>query len=170
MNDEERQLRWQRHFAGLFKGTVVENLADIKTTLTPRVVQAGSHRPSHQQCYNAIFAQPNDKALGPDEIPAELWKAGGHVSAAHFHRLLCTVFDTCYAPLAWRGGRIQDLFKNKGSQMECNNSRGLLISDHLAKSFTTILKDASRDQYESFVHEEQCGCIRKRGTEFATHL
>eukprot|EP00973_Karenia_brevis_P017134 2353514-Karenia_brevis.AAC.1 len=54
--------------------------------------------------------------------------------------------------------------------MDCNNSRGLLISDHAAKSFTTILKDGARDHYEQFVHEEQCGCIRGRGTEYATHL
>ena len=54
--------------------------------------------------------------------------------------------------------------------MDCNNSRGLLISDHLAKSFTTLLKNKARDSYEGFVHEEQCGCIRGKGTEFATHI
>ena len=47
---------------------------------------------------------------------------------------------------------------------------GGYIYDHLAKSFTSILKDASRGSYEKYVHEEQCGCMRGRGTEFATHI
>ena len=80
------------------------------------------------------------------------------------------IFDFRYAPLQWRGGRIQDVFKQKGSPSDCNNSRGLLISDHIGKAFTSILKEQARPTYEAAVHEEQCGCISHRGTEFATHL
>ena len=52
----------------------------------------------------------------------------------------------------------------------CDNSRGLLISDHISKVFTTLLKDAIDKPYSEWVDRMQCGCAKKRGTDTANHF
>ena len=81
------------------------------------------------------------KAAGPDGICAELLKAGGHVMACLFHPVVSRLVCSQVWPRPWKGGRIASLWKKKGDPFECDNSRGLLVSDSSSKIATGLIKD-----------------------------
>eukprot|EP00973_Karenia_brevis_P046529 6452647-Karenia_brevis.AAC.1 len=90
--------------------------------------------------------------------------------AMHMHQLILHIIACEKVPLNFRGGRIVDVWKNKGDQELCENSRGLLISNHVAQVLTTLLKDNLNKYYEHFVGDVQCGCVSKRGCDIANHI
>ena len=53
--------------------------------------------------------------------------------------------------------------------MDCHNSRGLLVSDHLAKAFIGQLKNEIEPAYARNMPESQCGGVAVGGTEYAHH-
>ena len=60
-----------------------------------------------------ITSLPNNKALGKDMIPAELWKAGCEVTCNELTLILDWILRTADVPSAWRGGRLARLYKGK---------------------------------------------------------
>ena len=110
------------------------------------------------------------KAIGPNGIPNELLKLGGIHTARLFRGLLAHIFSAEYVPIGWRGGGLSVLWKGKGATSDCNNSKGLLISDHSSKVFTGLLKNNIDDTYKDWVGVTQNGCVKERGTTSATHF
>ena len=72
-------------------------------------------------------------------------------------------------PLQWRGGRLHELHK-KHHVAECNNYRGLLISDHMSKGGAEVVHGFVELAYTSFVPKQRCGATEGRGTDLATHV
>eukprot|EP00973_Karenia_brevis_P009038 1223358-Karenia_brevis.AAC.1 len=95
------------------------------------------------------------KAIGIDGISAEVLVAGGWAMAVHIHQLIMHIVSTEVVPLDFRGGRLVDVWKRKGDQEVCDNSRGLLISNHISQVLTTLIKDHIADTYESYVSPVQ---------------
>ena len=54
------------------------------------------------------------------------------------HNIIDSIIDNMYVPIAWKGGRIIDVYKGKGDAAVCNKSRGLLIMDHMAKPLSNL--------------------------------
>ena len=42
------------------------------------------------------------------------------------------------APVDCKDGRIADVYKGKGDAADCNNSRGILIQDHIGTSLVRL--------------------------------
>ena len=61
-------------------------------------------------------------------------------------------------------------FKNKGSPMNCDDYRGLLIGDHAGKVLTGLLQDAVTPAYQAFVGDNQYGAVPGLSTALASHL
>ena len=110
------------------------------------------------------------KGVGPDGIPAELLKAGGGAMAVKVSEVYARVAADERWPLAWTGGRINDIFKGKGSRSECDMSRGILLSDHLSKGFCNLLATHINPAYNANMPTEQFGATVGRGTDVATHI
>lgn len=117
----------------------------------------------------AIASLPKGKALGPDDVASEVLQAAPTECAMQLQRILDKVWSYCYWPLAWRGGRLRELVK-KGGRKNCENFRGLLISDHAGKAAASILYDGVDRPYHKYVAESQCGAVEGKGSDFATHL
>lgn len=64
---------------------------------------------------------------------------------------------------------MQELPK-KGSRQVCDNFRGLLISDHLGKAASNVLYEDVDVPYHEYVPEAQCGAVKRRGGDYATHV
>ena len=60
--------------------------------------------------------------------------------AVKLNELEARIIHREQVPVKWKGGRMVDVWKKKGNAADCNSSRGILISDHMAKSFVDILK------------------------------
>ena len=112
---------------------------------------------------------PNNKASGPDDLTAELLKAGGEPLARLLVSLFKSIAEARTVPKAWKGGRLVKLFKGKGDPAECDSSRGLLIGDVLSKLFTGLLAPHVQDRAESFFPEPQAGCVKGKGTSWVSH-
>ena len=88
----------------------------------------------------AIKALKNNKAVGIDELPAELLKCDNILVA------LCALFNKCYItsiiPSAWKQGNINPIPKSSASdRMDPLSYRGITLTSAVYKLFCTILNN-----------------------------
>ena len=160
---------WQGHFAKVLNAPIKEITPDLFPPPPPK----DSMEPISFSLNNVVTCVNKlgkGKRIGLDGIEAEVLQAGGMTIARSLHNILCSAAVWHYAPAQWRGGRIVDLFKGKGSPSDADNSRGLLISDHSGKVLTGLLRDHVDELCSRYVPNEQFGGAKKRCTTFATHL
>ena len=161
--------RFLEFFQTVFDARVVSSLEELGCNEFDVSTTTQLAHPSSERVEKAISKLPNDKSLGPDGIPAEILKLGQGALAAKLFEIIRRIWSTAYWPLQWRGGRLKELLK-KGSKLECDNYRGLLISNHVSKAASDILDEAIEPLYDMYVPTEQCGATKKRSTDMATHI
>jgi len=169
LNPEDAKLRWQEHFVEVFGARIV---AEDELETTPPSLTTG-FKPCEYTHYNIeeqVWKLGQRKACGPDNICAELIRAGGSPYIEFLHAVINSCCKAGYVAQSWRGGRIKDLWKGKGTARDCNNSRGLLLSDHSGKVFTGLLQAEVNDTYHAYIGPDQHGCATGHGTEFAVHM
>ena len=112
--------RWRRCFTSLLNTTsaalnrtIIEGLSQKPTALSlgdPPVVS---------ETKKALRSMANGKAVGPDELPAELLKLGlsdsSHEILLAFHDIIVAVWMTGEVPQEWKDATIKVLHKKKGS-------------------------------------------------------
>ena len=167
-SDAQYTQRFQEHFAGVFDASIVQDLSQVAVPQPHLCYLNQLPPPKAERIDQALLSLPRSKAVGPDQISAELLRAGGSAVVAKLRDLLVRVWWLAYWPFDWRGGRLQELPK-KGSRRVCDNYRGLLISDHLGKASASILYDTIDEPYNKYVPQEQCGAVKRRGGDFAKH-
>ena len=110
----------------------------------------------------------NGKAMGPDELPAQLLKLGlsdcSHEILLAFHDIIVAVWMTGEVPQEWKDATIKVLHKNK-DRTECSNYRGLFLVAHAGKVLK-IMANRLGDFCEEagILPEEQCGFRLQRST------
>ena len=72
------------------------------------------------------------KATGRDLLSNEVMQAGGRPMAELASELAIKIADTERWPKEFQGSRVTELFK-KGSPLNCDDCRGILLASHLAK-------------------------------------
>lgn len=87
----------------------------------------------------ALRKMKNHKALGPDEIPADLWKALGPIAIVWLTRLFNTIMRSLQIPKSWRQSFLVPFYKNKGDITLCSNYRGIKLTSHTLKLWERIL-------------------------------
>ena len=110
------------------------------------------------------------KGLGPDQLPSNLWSAGGAIAAKHLETLGGLIATSGVWPAPLRGSRIVDLWKGKGDRLVCDLSRGLSILSHLTKMFLQPIKEAIEPLYRPNMPASQFGGVSEGGTDFAHHV
>jgi hypothetical protein len=90
--------------------------------------------------------------------------------AVAVNRLQVQTFQHERWPVAWKGGRLVDLWKKKLDAKCCENSRGLLVADHLAKCTIGLLKDECCDRLCDAMPDKQLGGVPGGGTDVANHI
>ena len=111
----------------------------------------------------------NGKAMGPDELPAELLKLGLSDSSREvlvaYHGTTLAVWMAGEVPQEWKDATIKVLQKKK-NRTECSNYRGLSMVAHAGKVLLKIVANRLGDFCEEvgILHEEQCGLQPQRST------
>ena len=111
----------------------------------------------------------NDKAMGPDELPAELLKLGlsdsSHEILLAFHGIIGAVWMTGEVPQKWKDATTKVLHKKK-DRTECSNYRDLSLVAHASKVFLKTVAYRLGDFCEEagILPEEQCGFRSQRST------
>ena len=83
----------------------------------------------------------NAKAMGPDNLPAELLKLGVQASSTLldvFHGVSLRIWEGRRVPQVWKDAVIQVLFKKK-DPTECGNYRGISLVAHAGKVLLKVI-------------------------------
>ena len=140
---EEIRARWRRYFTSLLNTTSaavnrtnIEGLSQKPTVLSlgdPRVVN---------ETKKALITMATGKAMGPDELPAELFKLGlcdsSHEILLAIHGIIMDVWMTGEVPQEWKDATIKVVHKKK-DRTECSNYRGIFLVAHAGKVLLKIV-------------------------------
>ena len=63
----------------------------------------------------------NGKAVGPDDIPVEVWKCLGEIALEFLTKLYNRMMESERMPEEWRNSILIPIFKNKGDVQSCSN-------------------------------------------------
>ena len=167
---KEIRARWRRYFTSLLNTTstalnrkYIEDLSQKPTALSlgdPPVVS---------ETKKALRSMANDKAMGPDELPAELLKLGlsdsSHEILLAFHGIIVAVWMTREVPQEWKDATIKVSHRKK-DRTECSNYRGLSLVAHAGKVLLKIVANRLGDFCEEagILPEEQCDFRPQRST------
>ena len=132
------------------------------------VASALGIEPTEEEIATAMKAMPNEKAVGPDGLLAELLKLGlqqDRTILLEFHRLTTLIWREGKVPQQWKDAVITVLHK-KGDKTECGNYRGISLVSHAGK---VLLKVVARRlsaycEAKGLLPEEQCGFRPNRST------
>ena len=119
--------------------------------------------PTENEVQDAIRKLSNNKASGPDGIPAEIFKQGGPKLVCHIHSLLVKVWEKEEIPAELRDALIVTIFK-KGDKADCGNYRGISLLSTAGKILARILANRLLPLSEEILPESQCGFRPARGT------
>ena len=167
---DEIRARWRRYFTSLLNmtsavlsRTIIEGLSQKPTALSlgdPPVVS---------KTKKALRSMANGKAVGPDELPAELLKLGpsdsSHEILLVFYDIIVAVWMTGEVPQEWKDATIKVLHKKK-DRTECSSYRDLSLVAHAGKALLKIVANRLGDFCEEagILPEEQCGFRPQRST------
>jgi len=69
----------------------------------------------HEVCI-AVKGLKNNKAAGPDGLPAEVFKRGGYLLKHRFHRFITSTWSSGCVPQQWKDANIVTIYKRKGDK------------------------------------------------------
>ena len=164
----ERQERWREHFRDVFRGaaTTMGQLRDLPLGQPLDT----TWRMTEHDTVDAWRRLGRNKGVGRDCIPAEFLQATADVMAPVVTCLYNEVVATEAWPARWTGGRMQDVFKHKGRRDQCDDYKGIVLEDHMAKGIKQHLSRAVMPAYGANQPDVQHGAVGGRSTDFAAHL
>eukprot|EP00438_Fugacium_kawagutii_P027568 Skav206272 [mRNA] locus=scaffold888:387625:392637:+ [translate_table: standard] len=109
------------------------------------------------------------KAAGPDHIPPELLHYYPSAMAKLLYPQLLKLLAHGQESLLHKGGRLVAVWKNKGSQKQCEMYRSLLISSHVGKVVHRALRQHQASVYELYMQRYQLGGRRGVAVAAASH-
>ena len=157
--------RWAEHFSILLNNitdtdqSVLDELPDLTTFAELDDI------PTIEEVARSVSSLKNNKAAGPDSIPAELLVNGGPALHGLLHRILVKIWETCSVPQSWKDAILITIYKNKGDRAECGNSRGIALLSAIGKVLARILLIRLVAKIsEDLLPESQCGFRANRST------
>ncbi|KAK3506551.1 hypothetical protein QTP70_009032 [Hemibagrus guttatus] len=102
------------------------------------------------------------KAVGPDDIPVEVWKCLGEAAVEFLTSLFNRVLESERMPEEWRRSVLVPIFKNKGDVQSCSNYRGIKLMSHTMKLWERVVEARLRKVVE--ICEHQYGFMPRKST------
>ena len=99
---------------------------------------------------------------GPDDDPAELFKAGEQTALERFHKICVAIWETGEWPEEWTFSTFIPLTK-KGDLKQCENYRTIALVSHASKILMRIILERIRVKTETEIADEQAGLRQGRG-------
>jgi hypothetical protein len=126
--------RWKSYFPQLFN---VHNGSDVRQieihTAEPLVPG-----PSHLEVEIYIAKLKKCRSPGSDQIPAELYQAGGETLVCVIHKLITSIWNKEELPDRWKESIIVPIH-NTGDKTDCNNYCGISLLSISYKILSNIL-------------------------------
>ena len=167
--EEDIQQRWMRYFDKLFNEGCESSIEfrDLSTFNANRDFCFYRHI-SKTEVEEALKKMKCGKAVGPDDIPIEVWKCLGEQGITWLTKLFNVILKTKKMPDEWRKSLLVPIFKNKGDAQECANYRGLKLLGHTLKLWERVIEHRLRR--DTKVSQNQFGFMPGRSTMEVIHL
>ena len=158
INSEAVLKRWKEYF---------EKLMNEENNRDPRIEEAEVVNEkvnciSREEVKNALRMMKKGKAVGPDELPVEVWKCMGKMGIKFLTRLFNRLLIGERMPEEWRRSVFIPIYKNKGDAQCCGNYRGIKLMNHTMKIWKRIIEAGLRDSVE--ISKQQYGFMPGKGT------
>ena len=150
--------RWKKYF---------EKLMNEETNREPKteeaeVVNQEINCVSREKVKNALKRMKKCKAVGPDELPIEVWKCMAKMGIKFLTRLFNRLLMGERMPEEWRRSALIPIYKNKGDAQCCGNYRGIKLMSHTMKVWERIIETRLRDGVE--ISKQQYRIMPGKGT------
>ena len=158
INSEEVLKRWQEYF---------EKLMNEENNREPRkeesnVLNEEVNCVSREEVKNALRRMKKGKAVGPDELPVEVWKCMGEMDIKFLTRLFNKLLIGERMPEEWRRSVLIPIYKDKGDAQCCGNYNGIKLMSHTMKVWERIIETKLKDRVE--ISKHQYGFMPGNGT------
>ncbi|KAK3567625.1 hypothetical protein QTP86_020275 [Hemibagrus guttatus] len=110
----------------------------------------------------ALKRMKSGKAVGPDDIPVEVWKCLGEAAVGFLTSLFNRVLESERMPEEWRRNVLVPIFKNKDDVKSCSNYRGIKLMSHTMKLWERVVEAKLRKVVE--ICEQQYGFMPRKST------
>ncbi|KAK3560072.1 hypothetical protein QTP86_033795 [Hemibagrus guttatus] len=157
-SEESVQRRWKEYF---------EELMNEKNEREKRVegvnsVEQKVDKIRKDEVRKALKRMKSGKAVGPDDIPVEVWKCLGEAAVEFLTSLFNRVLESERMPEEWRRSVLVPIFKNKGDVQSCSNYRGIKLMSHTLKLWERVVEARLRKVVE--ICEQQYGFMPRKST------
>ncbi|KAK3510719.1 hypothetical protein QTP70_015984, partial [Hemibagrus guttatus] len=149
-SEESVQRRWKEYFEELMN----EENEREKRVEGVNSVEQKVDKIRKDEVRKALKRMKSGKAVGPDDIPVEVWKCLGEAAVEFLASLFNRVLESERMPEEWRRSVLVPIFKNKGDVQSCSNYR-----DKVDEPYNEDLEKA----YDRVPREELWYCMRKSG-------
>ncbi|KAK3560019.1 hypothetical protein QTP86_033818 [Hemibagrus guttatus] len=166
-SEESVQRRWKEYFEELMN----EENEREKRVEGVNSVEQKVDKIRKDEVRKALKKMKSGKAVGPDDIPVEVWKCLGEAAVEFLTSLFNRVLESEKMPEEWRRRVLVPIFKNKGDVQNCRNYRGIKLMSHTMKLWERVVEARLRKVVEIYLEkaydrvprEELWYCMRKSG-------
>ncbi|KAK3553431.1 hypothetical protein QTP70_003591 [Hemibagrus guttatus] len=157
-SEESVQRRWKEYFEELMN----EENEREKRVEGVNSVEQKVDKIRKDEVRKALKRMKSGKAVGPDDIPVEVWKCLGEAAVEFLASLFNRVLESERMPEEWRRSVLVPIFKNKGDVQSCSNYRGIKLMSHTVKLWERVVEARLRKVVE--ICEQQYGFMPRKST------
>ncbi|KAK3522940.1 hypothetical protein QTP86_009709 [Hemibagrus guttatus] len=157
-SEESVQRRWKEYFEELMN----EENEREKRVKGVNSVEQKVDKIRKDEVRKALKRMKSGKAVGPDDIPVEVWKCLGEAAVEFLANLFNRVLESERMPEEWRRSVLVPIFKNKGDVQSCSNYRGIKLMSHTMKVWERVVEARLRKVVE--ICEQQYGFMPRKST------
>ncbi|KAK3562738.1 hypothetical protein QTP86_006514 [Hemibagrus guttatus] len=157
-SEESVQRRWKEYFEELMN----EENEREKRVEGVNSVEQKVDKIRKDEVRKALKRMKSGKAVGPDDIPVEVWKCLGEAAVEFLTSLFNRVLESERMPEEWRRSVLVPIFKNKGDVQSCSNYRGIKLMSHSMKLWERVVEARLRKVVE--ICEQQYGFMPRKST------
>ncbi|KAK3572428.1 hypothetical protein QTP86_032647 [Hemibagrus guttatus] len=157
-SEESVQRRWKEYFEKLMN----EENEREKRVEGVNSVEQKVDKIRKDEVRKALKRMKSGKAVGPDDIPVEVWKCMGEAAVEFLTSLFNRVLESERMPEEWRRSVLVPIFKNKADVQSCSNYRGVKLMSHTMKLWERVVETRLRKVVE--ICEQQYGFMPRKST------
>jgi hypothetical protein len=146
--------RWKQYFCDLQSLNDPQSKMDTENITYNNVEEVPP--PTYQEVTQVIEKLKTHKAVGSDNISAELIKAGGTALEQRIHKLIGRIWEEETLPSEWTEGTICPIYK-KGDRMLCSNYKPITLLNVIYKIFTILIHNKLSKIVEDKLEDCQIG-------------
>ena len=149
-------------FAKFFKSVYINDDDPCCTTSAPR-----SHfcekSLSIENIYNAIKKIKGNRAIGPDGVPAYIFKGCNNFVVKPLQFIFNLILRTSVYPQKWKTSKLIPIYKS-GTRQDIKNYRPISIVCAVSKIFEVLVFDLLFDEISNKINSSQHGFLPRKST------